>query len=96
MTLVRIDLSAYRLRFLNESHDGPRRPLPDWVRDFRLAGGINAITIIPFNPGNPTAAAEIYDAALKKMQSFVSGRILETKIAGKIAASLCRCFVKVR
>jgi Galactose oxidase, central domain/Kelch motif len=27
-----------------------------------LAGGINGITIIPFNPGNPTAAAEIYDA----------------------------------
>ena len=27
-----------------------------------LAGGINAITIIPFNPGNPTAAAEVYDA----------------------------------
>ncbi|MCU0862177.1 MAG: kelch repeat-containing protein [Planctomycetes bacterium] len=27
-----------------------------------LAGGINGITIIPFNPGNPTASAEIYDA----------------------------------
>jgi hypothetical protein len=30
---------------------------------YLFAGGINAITIIPFNPGNPTAAAEIYDAA---------------------------------
>jgi hypothetical protein len=29
-------------------------------------------------------------------QDFVSGRILETKIAGKIAASLCRCLVKAR
>ena len=34
--------------------------------------------------------------ALKKVQEFVSGRILETKIAGKIAASLCRCLVKAR
>lgn len=47
MTLVRIDLSAYRLRFLNESHDCPRRPLPDWVRDFRLVGGINAGMFLP-------------------------------------------------
>ena len=30
---------------------------------YLFAGGINAITIIPFNPGNPTAAAEIYNAA---------------------------------
>ncbi len=27
-----------------------------------LAGGINAITILPWNPGNPTATAEIYNA----------------------------------
>lgn len=27
-----------------------------------LAGGINGITIIPWNPGNPTATAEVYDA----------------------------------
>lgn len=27
-----------------------------------LAGGINGITILPWNPGNPTATAEIYDA----------------------------------
>jgi len=42
------------------------------------------------------ASSEIYDVALKKVQSFVAGRILETKIAGKIAASLCRCLVKIR
>ena len=29
---------------------------------YLVAGGINAISIIPFNPGNPTNAAEIYDA----------------------------------
>lgn len=28
-----------------------------------LAGGMNGLSIIPFNPGNPTASAEIYDAA---------------------------------
>ena len=38
----------------------------------------------------------IYDLAVKKVQSFVKGRILETKIAGKIAASLCRCLVRAR
>lgn len=27
-----------------------------------VAGGINGITIIPFNPGNPTNTAEVYDA----------------------------------
>ena len=37
-----------------------------------------------------------YNVALKKVQNFVRGRILETKIAGKITASLCRCLVKAR
>ena len=42
------------------------------------------------------SSSEIYEVALKKVGAFVSGRILETKIAGKIAASLCRCLVIVR
>lgn len=46
-TIVRVDLAVYRLRFLTESHEGPRRPLPDWVRDFHLAGGINAGMFLP-------------------------------------------------
>lgn len=29
---------------------------------FLVAGGINGITILPFNPGNPTNTAEVYDA----------------------------------
>ena len=29
-----------------------------------LAGGIEGLSIIPLNPGNPTASAEVYDAAL--------------------------------
>jgi hypothetical protein len=28
-----------------------------------IAGGMNALSIIPLNPGNPTATAEIYDAS---------------------------------
>jgi hypothetical protein len=47
ITLVRVDLRAYRLRMLTESHDGPRRPLPEWVRDFGLTGGINAGMFLP-------------------------------------------------
>ena len=31
-----------------------------------------------------------------KVQKFIRGRILETKIAGKIAASLIRCLIKAR
>lgn len=29
-----------------------------------VAGGMNGLSIVPFNAGNPTAAAEIYDSAL--------------------------------
>jgi hypothetical protein len=42
ITLVRVDPARFAFRFLNESHDGPRRPLPEWVRDAGLTGGINA------------------------------------------------------
>lgn len=42
------------------------------------------------------ASEPLYTMALKKVQSFIRGRILETKIAGKIAASLCRCLVWAR
>lgn len=41
-TVVRVDVRRYAFRFLTESHDGPRRPMSEWVRDFHLAGGINA------------------------------------------------------
>lgn len=46
-TIVRVDLSRYRFRFLSESHEGERRPLPQWVRDESLAGGINAGMFLP-------------------------------------------------
>lgn len=41
------------------------------------------------------SSPSVYDAALRKLQNFVNGRILEPKIAGKITASLCRCATKV-
>jgi hypothetical protein len=46
-TIVRVDLARYAFRFLTESHDGPRRPLDRWMRDFHLDGGINAGMFLP-------------------------------------------------
>jgi len=45
--LVRVDLRRYRLRFLTEAADGPRRTLPRWVRDEHLAGATNAGMFLP-------------------------------------------------
>lgn len=47
ITLVRVDPSRFRFRFLSEGFDGPRRPLPEWVRDFGLSGGTNAGMFLP-------------------------------------------------
>lgn len=46
ITIVRVDLRRYDFRFLTEA-DGPARPLDAWVRDFHLAGGINAGMFLP-------------------------------------------------
>lgn len=37
-----------------------------------VAGGMNGLSIIPFNPGNPTATAEIYDSSLNTWTSVGS------------------------
>ena len=42
------------------------------------------------------SSAAVYDAALRKVQKYVEGRILEARVAGKIAAGLCRALCKVR
>ncbi len=47
ITIVRVDLRAYRLRFLTEARHGPRRPAPAWARDHRLAGVSNAGMFLP-------------------------------------------------
>lgn len=46
-TIVRVDLRRYAFRFLTESAEGPRRTARAWVRDFRLAGAINAGMFLP-------------------------------------------------
>ncbi len=47
ITVVRVDLRRYTFRFLSESHEGRRRPLPAWIRDEGLTGGINAGMFLP-------------------------------------------------
>lgn len=47
ITLVRVDLSKYRLRILTEERHGERRSVPRWVRDHGLAGAINAGMFLP-------------------------------------------------
>jgi hypothetical protein len=47
ITIVRVDPARYRFRFLGERYEGRRRPLTQWVRDFRLSGGINAGMFLP-------------------------------------------------
>ncbi len=58
------------------------------MKNAGLASTLNTILMQSSEP--------LYDLAARKIRSFVSGRILEWRVAGKIAASLCRCLVKVR
>lgn len=37
----------------------------------------------------------LFQSALKKLHSFVTGRILETKVAGHFMATMVRSFAKV-
>lgn len=37
----------------------------------------------------------LFEVALKKVHGFISGRIMETKVSGKIAAGLCRSLCRV-
>lgn len=46
-TIVRVDPRRYAFRFLTESHEGERRPADRWMRDFRLAGVVNAGMFLP-------------------------------------------------
>lgn len=47
LTVVRVDPRRYRLTALSSVRDGAPRPLDAWVRDHRLAGGINAGMFLP-------------------------------------------------
>ena len=64
-----------------------RNSREEQMKDIGLSSTFNSIL--------KQCSSSLYDVALKKVKNFVSGRILETKIAGRIAASLCRCLVRV-
>ena len=42
------------------------------------------------------SSVSIYEAAARKIKSFISGRILECKVSGRIAANMCKSVVRVR
>lgn len=47
LTVVRVDLRRYRIAVLSSVRDGRPRTLDRWVRDFSLAGGVNAGMFLP-------------------------------------------------
>ena len=58
------------------------------MKDVGMASTFSAILMQCSEP--------LYDAALGKVRGWVTGRILEWKVSGKIAAGLCRCLTKIR
>ncbi len=47
ITIVRIDPTRYALKLLLSMRDGARRPLPQWIADEHLVGGINLGMFLP-------------------------------------------------
>lgn len=47
ITLVRVDMRRYRLRFLTEARHGPRRSAEEWMRTEGLGGVTNAGMFLP-------------------------------------------------
>lgn len=60
----------------------------DTMKDVGMASTFSAILI--------QSSQSLYDVALKKVKSWLAGRIMEWKVSGRIAAGLCRCLTKVR
>ena len=60
-----------------------RNNVEESMRDIGMGSTFNSIL--------NQCSAQVFEVALKKTSEFVRGRILETKISGKIAAGLCRC-----
>ena len=60
----------------------------DSMKDVGMASTFSAILM--------QCSEELYDVALRKVSSWVNGKIMEWKVSGKIAASLCRCLTKIR
>ena len=60
----------------------------DSMKDVGMASTFSAILM--------QCSEKLYDVALKKVTAWVNGKIMEWKVSGKIAASLCRCLTKIR
>ena len=60
----------------------------DTMKDVGMASTFSAILM--------QCSEKLYDVALKKVSSWINGKIMEWKVSGKIAASLCRCLTKIR
>ena len=60
----------------------------DSMKDVGMASTFSAILM--------QCSESLYDVALKKVTTWVAGKIMEWKVSGKIAASLCRCLTKIR
>ena len=42
------------------------------------------------------SSQSVFEIAARKVKTFVTGRILECKVSGRIAASLVKCVVRAR
>ena len=71
-----------------QSASDHRRNREDGMKDMSLGSTFFAILT--------QSSSAVYDAALRKVQNYVEGRILEARVAGRIAAGLCRALCKVR
>ena len=60
----------------------------DTMKDVGMASTFSAILM--------QCSEQLYEVALKKVSSWLNGKIMEWKVSGKIAASLSRCLTKIR
>merc|ERR1719228_694521 len=60
----------------------------DTMKDVGMASTFSAILI--------QSSEALYDVALRKVRTWLGGRIMEWKVSGRIAAGLCRCLTRVR
>ena len=77
-----IDSSTLQQTREEVSTSDHRHNMEESMRDIGMGATFNSIL--------RQCSAEVFDVALRKTADFIRGRILETKIAGKIAAGLCR------
>ncbi|XP_031327424.1 proteasome activator complex subunit 4B-like [Photinus pyralis] len=69
-----------------EHSDNDNKSILESVSETALFSVINALLY--------QCSPEIFTAALRKVHSFATNRILELKVSGKLVAILCACFAK--